>query len=143
MLCYVANLYPSFVCLHNPSAVLKSGRQCKSKHNSQGTSYVPDATFITCQQLSFYRTIHLCRTVRCRYKAGLHRVLEPLTRPTPGVPVIAPTEPWESLLGYVSTQEVRSRHHTHPLQPTPLPSPPPVHESTLPRLHAHLKVCTN
>lgn len=40
------------------------------------------------------------------YRAGLQRKLEPLTRSTPGVPVLAPTEPWESLLGYVSVQEV-------------------------------------
>ncbi len=40
------------------------------------------------------------------YRAGLKRELQPLTRPQPGIPVIAPTEPWESLLGYVSVQEV-------------------------------------
>ena len=40
------------------------------------------------------------------YRAGVKRELQPLTRPRPGVPVIAPTEPWESLLGYVSVQEV-------------------------------------
>ena len=40
------------------------------------------------------------------YRAGATRVLEPLTRVTPGVPAIAPTEPWEELLGYVSPHRV-------------------------------------
>ena len=40
------------------------------------------------------------------YRAGLSRHLQPLSRPTPGVPVLAPTLPWESLMGYVSVQEV-------------------------------------
>jgi hypothetical protein len=40
------------------------------------------------------------------YRAGLMRRLEPLRRPTPGVPVLRPTEEWESLLAYTSVQRV-------------------------------------
>lgn len=47
------------------------------------------------------------------YRAGLKRVLEPLQRETPGVPVISKTEPWESLFGYVSVHLVGSKLHLY------------------------------
>ena len=45
------------------------------------------------------RTLLMVDDYETLYKAGLARHLEPLRRVHPGVPAIAPTEPWESLLG--------------------------------------------
>eukprot|EP01047_Picozoa_sp_COSAG01_P034343 COSAG01_NODE_2575_length_7433_cov_10.052495_1_plen_339_part_10 len=55
------------------------------------------------------RTLLLVDDHEVLYRAGLRRELEPLERTTPGVPVLAPTEPWENLIGYVSVQDVDGR----------------------------------
>ena len=55
------------------------------------------------------RTLLMVDDHELLYRAGVKRELQPLTRPRPGVPVLAPTEPWESLLGYVSVHQVGDR----------------------------------
>eukprot|EP01050_Picozoa_sp_SAG11_P014436 SAG11_NODE_1780_length_4264_cov_3.335654_3_plen_106_part_00 len=67
------------------------------------------ATVVVAAAAAANRTLLLVDDHELLYRAGLERVLEPLRRPTPGVPALGPTKPWEDLLGYVSVQEVEGR----------------------------------